>query len=578
MVAGGVLLAACGSEAPLPLPDGGSGAPADGGVAGSLDAGPDPSEVMFDPARLLEVDIELLPADWDALRRQTRDLADTLGRPECLAAPFPSPFTYFPARVTVDGVAVENSAVRKKGFLGSLSEQKPSLKISFDEYVPGRELNGVDGLTLNNGRQDPSLIKACLGYLLFREAGLPASRCTFAKVTVNGELLGVYANVEAIKKRFLRRHFASDEGNLYEGTLSDFRDGWLGTFEQKTNVEVPSDGSDLLAMTAALQVSDAELGAALEPILDVDAFLTFWATEVLIQHWDGYAGNTNNFYLYRDPATARLHFLPWGVDGILGARPGAGLPQSVYATGLLARRLYLHPELGARYVERLGELLDSVFDAPALIDEVDRIEALIVPAVSPAERVEVTTAIEALRTFLRGREDALRRELRAGRAAWDVPLRDPPCFRDVGALHARLETRWGTHPTNNPFNTGTGTLTGTVAGVALEPMQVGSAAGFGQNPDDAGQVALVLAATLPGGAIAVVYAVIDPVQFVPGTLLPIDQERARGVLARIPRAGAPLELVAYFSQGSVRIDAASLVDGAPVDVTLDAVLWAPAGL
>ena len=76
--------------------------------------------------------------------------------------------------MTVDGRLLPNVAVRKKGFFGSLSETRPSLKVKFDEYVGGQQLNSLDRLTLNNNLQDPSELKQCLTYFLMRKAGVPA--------------------------------------------------------------------------------------------------------------------------------------------------------------------------------------------------------------------------------------------------------------------------------------------------------------------------------------------------------------------------------------------------------------------
>ena len=54
-------------------------------------------------------------------------------------------------------------------------------------------------------------------------------------------------------------------------------------------------------MVAALQdPSDAGL-EALSKAVDLDRFLSFWATEVLVGHWDGYAGDRNNYQFYREP-------------------------------------------------------------------------------------------------------------------------------------------------------------------------------------------------------------------------------------------------------------------------------------
>jgi spore coat protein CotH len=297
----------------------------------------DPTEAVFEPGRLLDVRILLDAENFETLRLQERNLFDLLGDEDCLAEPFGSPFTYFPGSITVDGVPVEQVGVRKKGFLGSLSRGKPSLKVKFDEYVDGQRLSGLRRMTLNNAQQDPSYINQCLGYQLFSAAGVPAPRCNFAVVTVNDEPLGVYVHVESVRTRFLALHFDQNTGDLYEGTLSDFRPGWTGTFELKD--DGPDAGGSILEdMVAALDAPDDELVETLEGLIDLDAFLTFWAMEVLVGHWDGYAGNTNNFFVYHDPTDDQLNFMPWGADALFGG--GQGAP-AVAATSALARRLYL---------------------------------------------------------------------------------------------------------------------------------------------------------------------------------------------------------------------------------------------
>ena len=70
---------------------------------------------------------------------------------------------------------------------------------------------------------------------IFADAGLPVPRCNFATVAVNGEDLGLYVHIESVKDAFVERNFSDASGNLYEGTLSDFRPGWRGTYAKKTN-------------------------------------------------------------------------------------------------------------------------------------------------------------------------------------------------------------------------------------------------------------------------------------------------------------------------------------------------------
>lgn len=567
---GALALWACEAPEPAALDatvlDGG-GAGDSGWDAGASDLGPgpdasDPSEALFARDHLVRVELTLDPADWDALRAQTRTLESTLARPECLDEPFTSPFSYFPAEVTIDGTRYPQVGLRKKGFLGSLSDTKPSLKLKFDEFVAGQEHLGLSSLTFNNSRQDPTLLRTCLGFDLFRRAGVPAPRCNYAEIYVNGQALGPYAHVEVINKRFLRRHFSDDEGQLYEGTVSDFRAGWLGTFEQETNEAVPYDRSDLAGLTAALDAPDPELLLALDPWLDRPAFLRFWAAEVLLDHWDGYSGNTNNFYVYADPSDGRFRFLPWGVDATLGTNPHEA-PYSVMAVSALARRLYLLPEGRAEYLAELRRQLAESFDTTQILESIDQAARRIGPVIPPAERESARIATDRLRTYVRDRVAQVEAELNAGGFEWTTPLRDRLCF-ELGTVDAQLSTTFGTHPTDNPFATGTGSYTATIAGGLQRGQMVGAAAGLGTGPDDQGQVVLILAATLSDGSIPLLYVVLPPELLAPGSSLPIDGVRVRAALLRIPRLGQPIELVGGFLGGAVLIEAGAPTAAAPI--------------
>src|SRR5213075_2682152 len=95
---------------------------------------------------------------------------------------------------------------------------KASFKIDFNAFAadPAQTFHGLHHMKLKNEIEDPSFVAERVAYLSFRNAGLPAPRQNSAQVYVNGEYYGVYGNVEVEDKAFLRRWFASDEGNLYE--------------------------------------------------------------------------------------------------------------------------------------------------------------------------------------------------------------------------------------------------------------------------------------------------------------------------------------------------------------------------
>ena len=84
---------------------------------------------LFDPDRLIEIAVELPAEDWDKLCQQNRDIR------AAFSGSLENPFTWFKGNITIDGVKIESVGIRKKGFIGSLDNQFPSLKVKFDEYV-----------------------------------------------------------------------------------------------------------------------------------------------------------------------------------------------------------------------------------------------------------------------------------------------------------------------------------------------------------------------------------------------------------------------------------------------------------
>jgi hypothetical protein len=331
----------------------------------------DTSDVLFQPGELLRVDIEMDPAEYDILRHEGRNLPQVFSG---CAAGFE--YSHFKATVSVDGKSLPDVDIRKKGFVGSLSASRPSFKLNFDTHQPGRRLESLERMSLDNNRQDPGNTHQCVTYQLFRQAGLPAPRCNFARVTLNGEDLGIYSHVESLKKHFLRRNFASDAGNLYEAQLADFGEFSKENFQLKTNEEI-ADRSDLDAVVNALQADDDNLPGLLEQVVDIDAFLSFWAMESITGHWDSATGNANNYFVYREPGSGLFYYIPWGADSAMELEnllaPGTG---PLYRYTSIAARLFRIPEYRDRFHARVLQLLDEVWDEAALGAEIDRIGSL----------------------------------------------------------------------------------------------------------------------------------------------------------------------------------------------------------
>jgi hypothetical protein len=565
----GILVAAVAMAVAACANDSGRAA-ADAGAAGGA-AALDPSDAAFDPAHLVAIEIDMAAADWDALRFEHHDFLKALGD-GCQASPPTTPYGVYQAELTIDGEHVGTVGVRKKGFLGSVTPVRPSLKVHLDFVDQALRHAGLSQLTLNNNHQDTSQINACLAYELFRAAGSPAPRCNFARVSVNGEHLGIYSHVEDIGKPMLRRWFDDDAGNLYEGVLSDFRPGWTDTFELKTN-EAEADRSDLARVVTALEASDEEVVAALDAVVDLDAFYTFWAIESLVNHWDGYNGNLNNFHVYHDPTSDKMRFIPWGVDaafGIANPFPPLNRPPSVHAVSSIARRLYGVPSAQALYRARLGELLNQVWDENALSTEVDRMEGLIGQHVHlPASAFEA--GLGRVRRFVAERRAQIEVDLSGDAPAWVHPLRGNPCLTPVGAITGTFATSWEEpFPAGNPLGVGTGNMTVTLDGTTPPLSLLGFTAGRSNviGGDRQGVMAFGLRGDTGDGVF--LFLGIEPELYAIGTI-PVDMYSVFSIVNQGPLG--PSMPLRGFAVGTLELDQAGTAPGEPVSGSFDVQVW-----
>ena len=533
----------------------------------------------------IEIDVE----DWDTLRHQTRTLADVFAEIQeyGLSRPFASIYTWFSATVTVDGETHADVGVRKKGFVGSQSSTKPSLKLRFDKYVDDQSLpGGMNRMTLNNSVQDPSMVNTCLSYRVFAAAGSPAPRCNFATVSVNGTDLGLYVHVEEFKAPFLSHHFGSAEGNLYEGTVSDFTPEFRGTFEKKTN-EDADDWTDIDAVVDALgDPSDSGL-TALESIVDLDRFLSFWATEVLVGHWDGYAGDRNNYWFYRVP-DGRFVFLPWGTDGTfhLSDDPNpfdniSDPPPSVLALTAIPNRLYNHPDWRAQYVARLKQILDDVWDEAELLAAVDAMVAIVQQHALPAEARAADADTERVRTFIGKRSAEILADLSPEPPEWPQPEAAASPSAESGILEVIFETTWGSNSNLNPL--AQGTVHSLVLDGAPESIErIGVFAGDA-NPEESvllrsveGPASIVVAGLGPDGSVNGMSLVVDPRELAAGRTLVIGVDAiAGGIWSISPGASSP-ESFSPFTEGTLELSSGGTAAGAVIAGTFSGAYgWSP---
>ncbi len=276
------------------------------------------STALFDDSRVSKIFVEL-PAD--SLHEMIGELVNDY---------------YYHARfVFDDGIGrdtVENAGIRLRGNT-SLGAKKKSFKISFNEYQPGREYQGVRKLNLLGSHNDPTMIRQKLFYEVWEKAGMPARRGSFAQLYINGEYRGLYLNMEEIDKQWLTRAFGDNDGNLYKctypadlaylGNYSTIYKNILNNPETRAYDLVTNEAADDYARFVELlrrlyQPVDANFAANIDSMLNVQSVLKSFAIDVATGNWDDYFYNKNNFYLYDNPATGRFEFVTFDTDNTFG--------------------------------------------------------------------------------------------------------------------------------------------------------------------------------------------------------------------------------------------------------------------
>lgn len=279
--------------------------------------------------------------------------------------------------VVFDGEIVRDAGVRQSGTFEPYVDvgHKPSLSIKFNEFVKGQELFGLKKLIVKNMAQDRSLVNEHLTYEVYRRAGLVAPLTAYAQITINGADQGIYLLREPVNQQFLARNFGKefDAGNLYEITYRQDPVTRTEKVNLKDEVEEKRSRTDLRALAAAVKAATpATFVRTVGPLLDIDQFITVYAVEAATSHWDGYAFNVNNNYLYHNPRDGRFVFIPYGADQSFWSTPGKRIKNALNApVGRIAVGIRLVPELSQKFiaeVERVGQA--PIWDRPALLARV----------------------------------------------------------------------------------------------------------------------------------------------------------------------------------------------------------------
>jgi hypothetical protein len=304
----------------------------------------------------------------------------------------------------------------------TLLAPKRSWKVELDG---GARVGGLAALALKAMYNDPSQMREALAWRLFADAGVPASRHTYARLGIDGVHLGLFSLIEPVDRHFLARRFGDrGRGTLVKVSCGDLGPGTLerrvGPDGDDSGRQYRSDGDDptykvrswsdaggadsLDDLALLCRVVDGaglpggddrfaadSFGDAVRGILDVEAFLRWAGVNLLVGGWDNYLATPANYYLYNGggPTEPSFSWIPWDYDNTFGmdyfgtpwqytdlldwpAGTQAYWAHAGHHDGRRTRlplltNLLAHRPFRRYYLDHLEHLLDTVF-APAAID------------------------------------------------------------------------------------------------------------------------------------------------------------------------------------------------------------------
>lgn len=270
--------------------------------------------------------------------------------------------------VTINGVKFDSVGVRYKGNSSYDSTYKKNpFNISLDEYK-SQNYQGVKTIKLANCFSDPSMLREILSYSIVRNY-MDAPRANYAKVYVNGDFVGLYANTETINKQFCSDRFFSSNKTFV--SCSPFV---VPTPQIKSNLQYLGSDSSLYFLNYEIKSSSgwnelvslcdslANYPASFENVIDADRVTWMLALNSVLVNLDSYSGVfCQNYYLYKD-ATGRFNPIMWDFNMSFGGFPFAGASNTSMGTQTIQSLPKLSPAIHA--TDKYWPLINIVMNNP----------------------------------------------------------------------------------------------------------------------------------------------------------------------------------------------------------------------
>lgn len=300
--------------------------------------------------------------------------------------------------VRINGIVYDSVGVKYKGNSSyNPNNNKNPLHIELD-YVHGSyDYQGYTNIKLQNGYQDPSMIREVLSYAIL-EQYMDCPKANFANVYINGTLRGMYSNAESINDQFNGNHYFSEDGAFFKcnpvggagpGSTASPDLKWINSdstsYYSSYEMNSSSGWAQLVNLINTLNNNFTQI----ETVLDVDRALWMLAFNNVLVNLDSYSGAfRQNYYLYQDlndrfvPTTWDLNMSFAGFPGGTGS-PGYvattldPLSNSTSANHPLISKLLSDPFYKRMYMAHLRTIAQEMFISGSYLTTANNIRTTI---------------------------------------------------------------------------------------------------------------------------------------------------------------------------------------------------------
>ncbi|MDP4164421.1 MAG: CotH kinase family protein [Bacillota bacterium] len=266
--------------------------------------------------------------------------------------------------------------------------RKKSYQVSF---LKPNKFKGAKEIHLNAEYKDPSLIRNKLSFDFFSEIGCLAPRSRHVQLKLNGNMEGVYHEIESVDENFLKRRnlpegaiFYAVDGDANFSLMSDLDKETKKSLDLGYERKVGSDKDDFYLQEMIYKVNTiprADFEKEITRYIDVDKYIKWIAGVVLTQNYDGFV---HNYSLYRNGNTGLFEVMPWDYDATWGRDVNGKFMDADYVRiegfNTLTARILDVSDFRRRYKELLTSVLQHQFTVEMLKPKIEKLHQTIRPA------------------------------------------------------------------------------------------------------------------------------------------------------------------------------------------------------